>query len=73
MDSETLIALLSLAGTFVGSISGILASNRLTNYRIKQLEQKVDKHNGLVERMALAEREIKTVHHRIDTIIRSKE
>lgn len=50
--SETLIvAILSLAGTLIGSILGILAANKLTNYRIEQLEKRVEKHNNLVERM----------------------
>ena len=34
--------------------------------RIKYLEQKVDKHNQVVERMAVAERDIKSAHRRID-------
>ena len=55
MNSEITVALLSAAGTLLGSLGGILASNRLTNYRIAQLEKRVDKHNNLVERMATAE------------------
>lgn len=68
MNSETFVALLSLVGTFVGSVSGILTSSRLTNYRIKQLETKVDKHNGLIERMAVVELDCKNAHERIDKI-----
>ena len=52
MNAEITVALLSAAGTLIGSLGGILASNRLTNYRIAQLEKRVDKHNNLVERMA---------------------
>ena len=55
-----------------GSHGGILASNRLTNYRIAQLEKRVDKHNNLVERMAAAEDSIKSAHRRIDDITRRK-
>ena len=65
MDAEITVALLSAAGTLIGSLGGILASNRLTNYRIAQLEKRVDKHNNLVERMAAA-------HRRIDDITRRK-
>ena len=50
MNSELLIALMSLAGTVVGSLSGVLAANRLTNYRIQELEKKVEKHNTVLER-----------------------
>lgn len=51
MPSEVLVAILSLIGTFIGSIGGILTSQKLTNYRIGQLETKVDKHNTLIDRM----------------------
>lgn len=62
MSGERIIAILSLIGTLVGSIGGILISNRLTLWRLEQLEKKVDKHNCLVERMTLAENEIKHLH-----------
>lgn len=49
------MAIIALAGTAIGSLGGILAANRLTTYRIEQLEQKVDKHNHVVERITVAE------------------
>lgn len=51
MPETIVIALLSLAGTLLGSLFGILTANKLTNYRIEQLEKKVEKHNNLVERV----------------------
>lgn len=51
MNPEIIVALLSLTGTAIGSIAGIMAANRLTNYRIEQLEKKVDAHNTLIDRM----------------------
>lgn len=50
MSSELLVALISLVGTALGTLGGILAANRLTNYRIEQLEKKVQAHNNIVER-----------------------
>ena len=50
MSSEIVISLISLVGTFLGMIGGILASQKLVTYRISQLELKVDKHNNLVDR-----------------------
>lgn len=38
-------------GTIMGTFGGIMASSKLTSYRLEQLEKKVDKHNHLVERM----------------------
>ena len=55
MEHDVLIALLSLAGTLTGTLGGILTSARLTNYRIEQLEKKVDRHNGFGERIPVLE------------------
>ena len=68
MTSELLVALLSLTGTLVGSISGILMANKLVMYRIEQLEKKVDKHNCLVERTFALERDMKMVLKDVDEL-----
>ena len=49
--NNIIIALISLAGTVIGSFSGIIASNKLTNYKIDELKDKVNKHNNLIDRM----------------------
>lgn len=51
MRSEVVVALLSLVGTLVGTMGGILTTSKLTNYRLQKLEEKVDKHNNLIDRM----------------------
>lgn len=56
MSEEIFVAVLSLAGTLAGSLCGILAANRMTVYRIEQLEKKVDKHNSVVERTGAYDR-----------------
>ncbi len=61
--------LFSFLGSAVGCVAGIMTSQRLTSYRLEQLEKRVNKHNNLVERMAAAEHDIKSAHKRIDTII----
>ena len=68
MRNEIIIALMSLVGTCIGSLGGILAANKLTNYRIEQLEKKVEKHNQVIDRVykleqrdAVVEEEIKAV------------
>ena len=64
--SETIIvALLSLTGTAIGSVVGIITSQRLTEYRLKQLEDKVAKHNELVERTFRLEGRMDEAEHDI--------
>ena len=43
MPNEIVIALLGFAGTVIGSFTGVMASSKLTNYRLEQLEKKVEK------------------------------
>lgn len=51
MTETVVVAFLSLIGTLFGSLFGILTANKLTNYRIQKLEEKVEKHNKVVERV----------------------
>lgn len=68
MTETIIVALISCAGTLLGSLFGIVASAKLTNYRIEQLEKRVEKHNNLVERMAAVENSAKSAHHRLDSL-----
>lgn len=75
MNDAVIVAVLSLIGTLGGTFGGILTANKLTNYRIEQLEKKVEKHNRVVERVyvlekneAVMEEEIKVANHRIDDL-----
>ena len=65
MSSEMWVAIFSLIGTLVGTLGGILASAKLTNYRIQQLEKKVEKHNNFAERIPVIEEQIKVSNHRV--------
>lgn len=68
MSTEILVALLSLCGTLLGSLSGVIVSARLTNYRLAQLEEKVQKHNNFAARMPVVEEQIKVINHRISDL-----
>ena len=70
MPSEITVAVLSFLGTLVGALAGVLTSAKLTNYRLAQLEKKVDKHNGFAERIPLIEERLKLQSARIDNIER---
>ena len=73
MSETIIVGILSLIGTLVGSLSGILAANKLVVYRIAQLEKKVEKHNNVLERVYVLEKDdavikedLKVVNHRIE-------
>lgn len=51
MDSTIIVAIVSLLGTLIGSLGGIVASNKLVIYRIQELEKKVEKHNSVIDRV----------------------
>lgn len=75
MNEAVAVAMLSLVGTLGGSLSGILVSNKLTNYRLEQLEKKVQAHNNLIDRtyrleteMEVVHEQLKVVNHRIDDL-----
>ena len=68
MTSEVLTALFSLAGTLIGSLGGILAAGRLTAYRLQQLEDKVNKHNNLIERVYAIEQHDAIIDVRIERL-----
>ena len=66
MDWTTLtVAGMSLIGTLAGTFGGILVSNRLTTYRIEQLERRVAGHNSLVERTYKLEGQMVELQHDI--------
>lgn len=77
MPNEIIIALIGLGGSALGSLIGIVANSKLTNYRIDQLEKKVDKHNNLIERTykleektEVTEERLRVANHRIDDLER---
>ena len=57
MTETVIIALVSLLGSLAGTFGGIITGSKLTNYRIEQLEKRVEKHNSIVERTYRLEEE----------------
>ena len=72
MTEPVLVALIGLIGSGAGTFGGILVSSRLTQYRLEQLEKKVEVHNKVIERVyrleertEVQEEKIKVANHRI--------
>ena len=77
MSEGIIVALIGLGGSAAGSLAGVLASSRLTQYRLEQLEKKVDRHNNVIERMFAMEKRAdvieerqKVANHRIEDLER---
>lgn len=70
-----IVALIGLAGSALGSVLGVMASAKLTSYRLEQLEKKVEVHNQVIdrvykleERTELQEEKIRVANHRIEDL-----
>lgn len=73
MSETVIVGLLSLVGTLAGSFFAQRKSSALIAYRLEELEDKVHKHNNLIERTydlerrcGLFEEKFKVANHRID-------
>ncbi len=65
MSETIIVGLLSLFGTLVGTLGGIVAANKLVTYRLEQLEKKVNLHNNYIERTFKLEGQMSEVQHDI--------
>lgn len=68
MADVVIVGILSMIGTLGGSLFGVLTANKLVVFRLEQLEKKVEKHNSIVERITIVERDSKTAFRMIDDI-----
>ena len=68
MDGTTISALFALIGTLTGTFGGILTSTKLTNYRIEQLEKRVEAHNNLASEIIVLRDADKLLETKIEAI-----
>ena len=66
--SQIIVALLGFAGTLAGSLLGVLTAQKLTQYRLQQLEEKVGKHNNLIERTYRLEEKLEACQQEINDL-----
>lgn len=65
METEIIVALLGMVGTLAGSFLGVVAASKMTNFRLEQLEQRVNKHNSVIERTYKLEGQMEECRHDI--------
>ncbi|WP_018592635.1 hypothetical protein [Terrisporobacter glycolicus] len=75
MNNEIIIAILAFVGTLAGSYFSNNKNTAVMQEQVKDLKEditvlsnRVDKHNNLIERMAVVEQSCKSAHHRLDNI-----
>ncbi len=69
MNETLVIAIISLIGTLFGSFGGIITSSKLSNYRIEQLEKKVQQHNNLIDRTYKLERNDEVYQEKFNVMV----
>ena len=68
VNQDLAVSLLTVAGTMISSLAGILISNRLTNYRIAQLERKQELHNQAIQRTFVLEEKAREADRRLSEL-----
>lgn len=68
MPNEVIIALITVGGTMLSAFFGVIVANRLSNYRICQLEKKVEIHNNAVTRITILEQACKSTDMRVEKL-----
>ena len=75
MSDAVLVAILTLVGSGIGSLCGVVISVKLITYRIEQLEKRVEKHNNVIDRtykleseVAVIKNDIKSTNHVVEEL-----
>ncbi len=65
METEIIVSLITLCGSAIGTFAGIAVNSKLTNFRIEQLEKRVNKHNNVIERTGKLEERVGAMDYRL--------
>ena len=66
MNPEVAIAIISSGTSITVAVASIVANNRILGFKVDELRKDVEKHNQLIERVAVLERDNKTAFNKID-------
>lgn len=72
MTEAVIVAIIGFLGAVVGSGLGIMASAKLTNYRLEQLENKVNLHNNVIERVYILEKKEALLEQHVEDLHREE-
>lgn len=68
MQTQIAVAIITSGASLLVAIISIIMNNRVLGYKVDELKKQVEKHNNLIERTAVVERDLKTAFSRIDDI-----
>lgn len=68
MDNTVIVAIISFVGTLMGTAGGILASSKLTNYRLEQLEKKMDSNSVITSKIPVLEEKMGNISRRVSVL-----
>lgn len=68
MNSAIIVAIISFIGTLIGTAGGILASSKLTAFRLEQLETKLDIQSRSVAKIPVIEEKLQGINRRVSLL-----
>ena len=68
MDGAVLVAIISFLGTLVGTAGGIITSAKLTQYRLEQLEKKVEAQSKASAEIPIIEERLTNINRRVHSL-----
>lgn len=68
MNSAVVVAIISFIGTLIGTAGGILASSKLTAFRLEQLETKLDIQSRSVAKIPVIEEKLQGINRRVSLL-----
>ena len=66
MQAQIAVAFITSGASLLVALIRIIMNNRVLGYKVDELKKQVEKHNNLIERTAVVERDLKTAFSRID-------
>lgn len=68
MSDVVIVAVVGAIGSGLCSLLGVVASSKLTQYRLEQLEKKVQAHNNLIDRMYKVEQKEAALEQKVEML-----
>lgn len=73
VSDVVIVAIVGAIGSGLCSLLGVLASSKLTQYRLQQLEAKVQAHNNLIDRMYKVEKRQEILERHVEDLHKNDE